>query len=364
MSDITRMDLAEFGWNDRLAAALAALGQPEWRPGRVVSEHRGVRLLLTSEGEIAATVAGRLEHHAASAAELPHIGDWVSYAPVPGESKGVIHQVLPRTSRLSRKIPGRANEEQILAANVDLAFIVQALDNTFRIRRIERFLSLALDSGIRPVLILNKADLNPDHAPLVAAAEAVAAGATVIVTSAETRKGLKALARLIQPADTVVFLGSSGVGKSSLINRLCRDELQATIEVRERDSKGRHTTTAREILPLPGGGLVIDTPGLREVQLWIQENTLDEAFGEIHGFGAQCRFRDCRHENEPGCAVRAALEAGTLTRERYDSFLKLRREQESVSAGISVRARQERQRQIKVIHRSLNRFQRHQADDE
>ncbi len=358
------MDLADLGWTDRLAAGFSALEASQWRPGRVVSEHRGVRLLFTAEGEISASVAGRLEHMAASAVDLPHVGDWVAYAPLPGEAKGVIQHVLPRSSQLARKVPGRANEQQILAANVDVAFIVQALDPTFKARRLERFLSLALEGGVRPVVILNKADLNPDPAALIAEAEIVAAGATIVVTSAETRKGIKALSTLIRPRDTVVFLGSSGVGKSSLINRLCRDELQATIEVRERDSKGRHTTTAREIFPIPGGGLVIDTPGLREVQLWIHDDALEEAFGEIHSLSERCRFRDCRHENEPGCAVREALESGTLPKERLESYLKLRREQESVAAGAGVRARQDRQRKVKVQQRSMNTFNRRRVDDE
>ena len=358
------MNLKGLGWSEGFAEAFLRLGEASWIPGRVVSEHRGIRTLVTEQGELPATVAGRLEHQATSAAELPKIGDWVAVAPLPGESKGVIQHVLPRKTQLGRKVPGKVVTQQILAANVDLVFIVQALDSGFRPRRIERFLMLAHEGGIRPVILLNKADLCSNPAPLLAAAEAVAGSATVILTSANTRRGIKAVTALIHPAETVVFLGSSGVGKSSLINRLCGEEYQATIEVREKDAKGRHTTTARELLPLPGGGLVIDTPGLRELQLWVNEEAVDESFAEIAELALGCRFRDCKHVQEPGCAVRPAVEAGTVPRARYDSYLKLRGEQEALATGTQERLFRTRQRQTRVHHKTRTALPRQRWDEE
>lgn len=357
------MNLKALGWNSQLSRALAEQSQPQWIPGRVVSEHRGVCILVTEQGELPASVAGRMEHLAESAAELPKIGDWVAVAPQPGENKGVIHWVLPRKSYLGRKVPGRVTTQQILATNVDLACIVQALDNTFRIRRLERFLTLAHEGGIRPVILLNKLDLCPDPAPLIEAAQKAAPGVTLVQTSAETRRGIKALSQLIRPAETVVFLGSSGVGKSSLINRLCGEEYQSTIEVRESDSKGRHTTTSRELIPLPGGGLVIDTPGLRELQLWVHEEALEEAFPEITRLAEGCRFRDCCHENEPGCAVRVALEAKSLPKDRYDSFQKLRKEQVTWVTNTQERAQRIRPKPQKAESRSLRGSRRDWEED-
>jgi len=358
------MNLKSLGWSKRFAEAFSAVSQPAWIPGRVVSEHRGTLVLVTEQGELPAVVPGRLQHLAATAAELPKIGDWVAVAPRPGENKGVIQCVLPRHSQLGRKVPGRVTTQQILAANVDVVFIVQALDASFRPRKLERFLMVAHEGNVRPVILLNKADVCTDPAPIVDAAKRVAGEVTILVTSAETRRGLKALSALIRPTETVVFLGSSGVGKSSLINRLCGEEFQTTLEVRERDSKGRHATTARELLPLPGGGLVIDTPGLRELQLWANEEALDEAFAEISVLAQGCRFRDCRHVDEPDCRVRSAVDSGALPRARYDSFLKLSKEQESLVASSQERVYRVRQRQTRVIQKAMNVLNRRHLEDE
>lgn len=357
------MNLEDLGWSNGFATAFSAFKEPSWIPGRVVSEHRGVRLLVTERGELPATLAGRLEHLAGSAADLPKIGDWVALLPLPGEAKGVIQQVLPRKTVLGRKVPGRVTEQQILAANVDITFIVQALDASFKVRRIERFLAVAHEGGARAAVILNKADLCPDPAPLIREVRQVTGDSPVLVTSAETGRGLKLLAKLICPRETVAFLGSSGVGKSSLINRLYGEDFQPTQEVRERDSKGRHTTAVRELLPLPGGGLVIDTPGLRELQLWITEEAMDASFQDISDLAVACRFRDCAHQEEPGCAVRTAVGEGLLPQSRYDSYQKLQREQQALTASRQS-APADRRRQAKNAPRALNNFKRRDWEEE
>lgn len=305
---------------------MALLEDPALIAGRVVNEDRHAYTVVTAGGEMPASVSGRLLHLTPDPADLPKIGDWVALTLVSGESKGIIRHVLPRRTRLGRRLPGRETQEQILAANVDIAFIVQALDSSFNPRKLERFLVMVHDGGVRPVVVLNKADLCADPDALLARARAVCGATEILVTSVQRRRGLKGLNRLIEPADTVVFIGASGVGKSSLINCLYGEAIQATLEVRERDSKGRHTTSARELIPLPGGGLVIDTPGMRELQVWLAEEGLDDAFPDIRVLADGCRFRDCCHLKEPGCAVRSAADAGGLPRTRYEAYLKLNQE--------------------------------------
>ncbi|MCW5557050.1 MAG: ribosome small subunit-dependent GTPase A [Verrucomicrobiae bacterium] len=342
----TGVALSALGWDDGWASAWETVGDPSLVPGRIVGEDRHVYLAVTAAGEATATPAGRLLHALKDSSELPRVGDWVGLTPMPGESKGVIRCVLPRRTRLARRLPGRETREQVLAANVDRVFIVQALDGNFRSRRLERFLMMAHDGGVEPVVVLNKADLCDAVAvdARLAEARAVCGGAAILATSVPRRRGLRALARRISPGKTVAFIGSSGVGKSSLINSLYGEEIQATLEVRAADSKGRHTTSWRELIPLPDGGLVVDTPGLRELQAWGEEEGLAGAFADVQSLSGSCRFRDCRHEAEPGCAVRAAADSGTLRRDRYEAFLKLQGEQQTLANQRTERRRVTRQR--------------------
>jgi ribosome biogenesis GTPase len=329
------MNLTHLGWSKAWADLVGPDVSTDWVPARVVSEYRGARMVVMESGERMVSVAGRLEHEATSAADLPHIGDWVLVSVTTGSGTGVIQRVLPRRTRLARKIPGRAAAVQILAANIDTAFIVLALDSRFHLRRLERFLAVVLEGGVRPVIILNKADLCPDSQARVDEVRAAVGGAEVLLTSATRRKGLRPLGDQIREGQTVAFIGSSGVGKSSLVNRLCGDLYQATIQVREKDDKGRHTTTSRELIPLPSGGFVIDTPGLRELQVWADEEGTEESFPEILIAAEGCRFRDCRHIAEPGCAVVAGVASGAIPKDRHERFLKLSREASELGQRVS-----------------------------
>jgi ribosome biogenesis GTPase / thiamine phosphate phosphatase len=280
-------------------------------------------------GECWAEPSGKLRGSADVDGEAawPAVGDWVA-AEVVGEERAILHWVLPRRGVFSRKAPGRRVEQQVIAANVDMAFLVAALNMDFSPRRLERYLAQCWDSGVRPVIVLNKSDACDDIAAHAVETERVAIGVPVLALSAQTGHGMGELERLLSPGTTIVLLGSSGVGKSTLVNRLLREEKQATRPTREADSKGRHTTTARQLFPLPGGALLMDTPGLREFALWNVNSGITEAFADIEELGRECRFRDCRHQGEPGCAVRAAIESGALDEARVENRKKLEREQE------------------------------------
>lgn len=333
------LTLETLGWNAGWEARLLELRQPNWEPGRVVVEDKHHYVVFTRHGALRATAAGRLLHRASQPGDLPKVGDWVALIAYPAEEKAVIQQVLPRQSRLARKVAGKEVSEQVLVTNVDTAFVVQALDCTFNPRLLERFLVMVVEGGIQPVVLLNKCDLSQDVPAQTAEAVASAGGAPVLAVSAKTGKGIKQLWEYIVPHKTVVFLGISGVGKSSLINRLYGEEVAATAEVRESDHKGRHTTTWRELIVLPNGGLVIDTPGMREFHLWMAGESLSEAFPDIFTLAAGCKFNDCTHSVEKDCAVRAAVAAGQLAPERLASFQKLRQELEYLEKAGRLRHR-------------------------
>ena len=320
-------ELAELGWDEELDQQFEehrALGRV---PGRVTVEHRGLYAVRTEAGDIWADLAGKLRHDALGRGDLPAVGDWLALHLREGD-RATIHAVLPRRTKISRKVNLAEAEEQVLAANVDTVFLVSSLNRDLNIRRLERYLATAWESGAQPAIVLNKADLCPieDRAALVADVEAIAFGVPVHTVSAATAEGVDELEPYATAGRTVVLLGSSGVGKSSLINRLIGEERLATREIRAADGRGRHTTTHRELIGLPRGGLVIDTPGLRELQLWESSDGMSETFGDVEQLANECRFSDCEHETEPGCAVREAIRSGTLPRERLESYRKLQRE--------------------------------------
>jgi len=333
------LNLHDFGWDDGFAASLEP--HDNCIPGRVSAQHRGEYDVLTEDGELRVHVAGRLRHEAASGADLPAVGDWVALRDV------TIHAVLPRRSAFLRKVAFHATEAQVLAANIDTVFVVTGLDDDFSVRRLERYLTLAWESGASPAVVLTKADLCDDPLALLLEAEQVAVGVPAHVVSNVTGEGLDELATYLAPAKTVALLGSSGVGKSSLVNRLLDDEVQATKELAE-DGTGRHTTTARELFRLPGGALMVDTPGLREVQLWSADDGIHEAFADVDELAADCRFNDCAHMREPGCAVQAAIDEGRLPRERLQSYRALQRELKRLAMKQDRRLRsEERKKRVK-----------------
>ena len=341
-------DLTALGWDDALAEEFEPHRRAGLIPGRVSIQHRGAYDVLTAEGELRCDVAGRLYDEAASPADLPAVGDWVAVAARPEEAAGTVQAVLARRTKFSRKTAWQASEEQVLAANVDVALIVTSLNEDMNLRRLERYLTLAWESGATPVLVLTKADLADDVPAVVAEVESVACGAAVHAISSVTGEGLDELRAHLRPGVTAALLGSSGVGKSTLVNTLVGEELLETREIRE-DGKGRHTTTRRELIQLPGGALVIDTPGMREVQLWIADDGLEEAFSDVTELFEHCRFSDCAHESEPGCAVKEAIANGTLAPERWESYLKLQRELAHLDRRLDKRAQAEERKRWRAL---------------
>lgn len=335
------LTLETLGWTPEMEASFAEFRTRNLEPGRIVVEDKHHYVVFTRHGALIGRASGKLLHTTKLPAALPKVGDWVALVPYPAEEKALIHQVLPRQTSLSRKLPGRETAEQVLVTNVVTAFIVQVANANFNPRLLERYLLMTREGGIQAVVLLNKCDLCDDADAVVAQAEKAAGNAPILAVSAKTGRGVKKLSELIRPRQAVVFVGPSGVGKSSLINRLYGEEVAATTEVREGDSKGRHTTTWRELIVLPKGGLVVDTPGMREFHLWMAGEGLQDAFPDLVQLALNCKFTTCQHEGEKGCAVRAALDADQISAERLQSFQKLRHELEFLEQAGHVRRRKE-----------------------
>jgi ribosome biogenesis GTPase len=332
--------LEALGWSQYFADAFAPHEPAGLFPARVAVQERGAVVLFTTSGTLTAT------GHAVA-------GDWVAAEQLPGEDRAIVRAVLPRRTRFARKEPW-LTEEQVVAANIDTVFLVTDCGRDFKPRRLERYLTAAWDSGADPVVVLAKADLAEDPWATVADAEAVAFGVTVHAVSSLTGDGLDELDPYLAAGRTVALLGSSGVGKSTLANRLLGEELLATGDVR-RDGRGRHTTTRRELVQLPGGALLLDTPGMRELQLWADESALEETFADLAGLARECRFSDCAHGSEPGCAVRAALADGTLSQIRWESYRKLQRELGVLALRQDARLRSEARKERRRFARSRRR---------
>ena len=351
-ANVMKLDL--LGWDQTLEDSFIPLRDQGLGPARVAREDRGRYLLLDVHGERPAALAGRLRHEARSRAELPAVGDWVAVRAARAVT-AVIAAVLPRRSAFVRKVAGETTEEQVVAANVDTVLLVTGLDGDYNLRRIERYLAAAWESGAGPVVVLNKTDLAGDLDLRLAEVGAAAPGVAIVALSALTGRGIEALGPWLAPGRTVALLGSSGAGKSTLVNALLGAERQPTAPVRADDSRGRHVTTRRELVPLPGGALLLDTPGMRELQLWGGEEGLDGAFPDVAALAALCRFRDCGHAAEPGCAVRAAVETGALDASRLESWHKLGRELRSLMVRQDARARAAEKSKWKAIIKSMKR---------
>jgi ribosome biogenesis GTPase len=349
--------LATLGWSPLWAGRFAPHAEGCF-PGRIVAEHKEVYQYLAEGAEGTARVSGKLRHDARERADFPAVGDWAVLSRPGADGPAVIHAVLPRQNRFSRKAAGQTTTEQIIAANLDVLLLVTSLDNDLNPRRIERYLAAASLPDCTFVLVLNKSDLCDQPEQAVDRLRADLAGVPVHAVSARTGDGLDALASYLGTGQTVGLVGSSGVGKSSLVNRLLGEDRQAVQAVRAWDDRGRHTTTHREMIHLPHGGLLIDNPGMRELQLWDAAADLDSPFADVAELAGRCRYSDCRHQQEPGCAVRQAVEEGLLDPGRLASFHKLQRELEHLEAQQDAQAARRRKESDKRIHRAINREKR------
>ncbi|HYM84433.1 MAG TPA: ribosome small subunit-dependent GTPase A [Candidatus Dormibacteraeota bacterium] len=356
--------LAALGWDERLAATPEdELPRPGLEPARVLATHRETSIVRGRSGELAARLSGRFRL-GAGPGEMPAVGDWVLVDARPAERAATLHAVLPRRGTIARTASdstrrgqGRLIDAQVLAANVDMAFIVAAIDRPPNLARLERYVALAWGSEVEPVVVLNKSDAATDVPSIVAVVAAIAPGVDVLPVSATRGDGVAAIAGRLGRRRTGVFLGPSGVGKSTLVNALLGESRQATGEIRASDGRGRHTTTHRQLIELPGGGLLIDTPGIRSLEL-ADEAGVAFAFEDVEAVAAACRFADCRHGTEPGCAIRSALADGALEQRRWASYQKLRREEAHVARESDPRAREAERRRWRAIHIEANRRMR------
>ncbi len=341
------VSLEDLGWDAFFQEAFQPYENDNLIPARVAARHHGPCELLTELGRLGGVPAGRLAED-----ELPAVGDWVAVRPLDGERKAVIEAVLPRKTSFTRKETLGRTVAQVVAANVDTVFLVTAFGHDLSPRRIERYLTAAWDSGSNPVIVVNKADLAIDPVAELAEVEAVAMGLPVLTVSAALDEGIEELEAHLVPGRTIALLGSSGVGKSTLVNRLAGREVLLTAEIRS-DGRGRHTTSHRELVPLESGALLIDTPGMRELQLWAGEDALDSSFAEIADLAGECKFSDCSHEHEPGCAIKSALSDGSLPADRWSSYLKLQREIRALEVRKDARLRAESRKAMRARARRM-----------
>ena len=344
------MELEHFGWNDFFEENFRNYADQGYEVGRVYLENRRSFWLYTKVGEIKADVSGKMIYQSDSRSDFPAVGDWVVFRLQEDKSKAIIHAVLSRKSKFSRKVPGSSLKEQIVATNIDTVMLVSGLDNDFNLRRIERYLVMVSASGANSVIVLNKADLCADLESRLAEVKRIAPNVPVIPVSATHDKHLTALGSYIKKGETVALLGSSGVGKSTITNHLLGGARQKVQEVRESDDRGRHTTTKRELIVLPDGGLIIDTPGMRELHLWVSEEGLENSFEDIEALTAQCFYSNCEHNDTRGCAIEAALADGSLDHERWENHNKLQKELDYITEKQDASAPKRRRKISKKNH--------------
>nr|WP_221936812.1 ribosome small subunit-dependent GTPase A [Alkalicoccobacillus porphyridii] len=346
------MNNKQFGWSEQRQQEWEQLQLDECIPGRVVLEHKRMYRVMTTEGELLSEVSGKLAFDSIERTDYPAVGDWVAVTVRKGEGKAIIHAVLTRSSQFSRKAAGYTYEEQLVAVNVDTLFIVTALTKDFNPRRIERYVLLAYESGASPVVLLSKLDLCSEAEELVKEVEVACPGVPVHAISALTGEGMEQLSDYLTQGKTVALLGSSGAGKSSITNALMSEDVQKVKETRSSDDRGKHTTTHRELFWLPSGTGLIDTPGMREIQLLGAEEGMEQSYNDIYQLAEECRFNDCAHNQEPGCRVQEAIELGELSEQRYQGYLKLLREQAYAKRQVDKRAMIQEKKRWKQITKS------------
>ncbi len=351
--------LEMLGWNEALAAAFRALEHPEWYPARIIRETKiNFTVIAKGKGDHDVVLSGKLWHDAATDADLPTVGDWVAVDPGKGDDLPVIRALLPRRNRFSRKVPGRSCAEQVIGANVDVVIVVTDPGSDYNLRRIERYLTLIRKCGARPLVLINKADTADPELLERCCREVAELGTEVYPVVALYRKGYPKLLRRVPKGTTITVVGSSGVGKSTLVNSLLGGEWLETGEVNEVTGKGRHTTVARELVVLPGGGVLIDNPGMREIRMWTDAETLRAEFADMSDLASHCRFADCSHRKDAGCAIRAALESGLISPERYEHFLNL----DAEIAELEKRAEKRRMTLERVTRREKRDILRNKHD--
>ncbi len=341
------------GWNSFFAENSKSFKQNGFSFARIITEHKERYIVASEKEELGAEITGKLLYSSENNADLPKVGDWVAVIIYEDEKKAIIHDVLPRKTMFGRKSTGKKIQEQVIAANIDLLLIVQSLDANYNHRRLERYLLMAYEGKMQPVIILNKSDICPDANKKLEEVKSMFPDVTSFAVSAETGDGIEKLKRIITEGKTCALVGSSGVGKSSIINRILGYEKQKVNEVRLTNSKGKHTTTSRELILIPDGGIIIDTPGMREFQLWSIDSGVESVFTEIERLSVNCRFKDCTHIHEINCAVLNALQTGKLSQERYRSYLKLRKEAEWIKIKADPEEMQKREEKWKKIHKQV-----------
>jgi len=354
----TAVSILRWGWHDYFEAVWKSTERGTTAPARVIAQNRGLWRVAGDFAECPADVAGKLRLAAEEGADWPAVGDWVAVELRDQGKAAQIQEVLPRRSQFVRKVAGKKIAEQVIAANVDIALLVGSFDGDFNPRRVERYLTQCWESGAKPVIVLNKADVCEAPQGKVDEMERVVMGIPVCAVSAKTGQGFDELEKYLTRGQTMVLLGSSGVGKSTIVNRLLSHAVQQVQEVRESDSRGRHTTTAREIFALPGGALLMDTPGLRELQLWDADQGISQTFADIESLSGRCRFGNCRHKGEPGCAVQAAIDAGLLDLARLENWRKLQRERAFLKRKADPEASHNEKHRIKQLMRGVRKMYR------
>ncbi len=353
MATFQKITLEMLGWRREFADHYTLIKRPELMPARISVQYRSNYRILTTKGEMIAEITGKFINPSQPGVELPRVGDWVAVQIFEAESKAIIHELFPRRTKISRKVSDRKTEEQIIAANIDEIFIVNGLDHPLNLNRMERYQSMVQDGGALPVYVLNKSDLIKDVDVIK---KQFRSDTPALIVSAKLPDGLQALKDFIRPKHTYAFVGPSGAGKSSIINKLVGEDIFEINEVRKGDAKGRHTTSHRELVLMPGGGLLIDTPGMREIQLWDAGKPMAYAFSDIIDLARYCRFSDCRHVTETDCAVKAAVEKGELDKQRYAHYLKLEKELAYIRSRYDQWSRMEQKRQDKILHRAIKRY--------